>query len=83
MIYFGTKYISPGIRQNKIRESGSMKDNHSHCGKLGGVGCSVYNCVYNDVECKACTADHIKVETKTGDCKAEAACGTYTPRTQF
>ena len=60
-----------------------MKDTHSHCGKLGGVGCSVANCIYNDVECKACTADHIKVENKTGDCKAEAACGTYTPRTQF
>jgi len=60
-----------------------MKDNHSCCDKLGGVGCSVYSCVYNDVECKACTAKHIKVENRSEGSKHEAACGTYTPRTQF
>ncbi|MBR5490198.1 MAG: DUF1540 domain-containing protein [Oscillospiraceae bacterium] len=57
-----------------------MKDNHTNCHKLGGVGCDVSSCIYNDTQCKACTATHIKVEHKA--C-AEAACGTYTPRTQL
>ena len=57
-----------------------MKDNHNHCEKLGGVGCDVSSCIYNDTQCKACTAAHIKVEHRS--C-AEAACGTYTPRTQL
>ena len=60
-----------------------MKDNHAHCEKLGGVGCNVHSCVYNDVECKACTAKHIKVENRSGSVSTEAACGTYTPRSEF
>jgi|GEM_PF-1527695 len=60
-----------------------MKDTHGHCDKLGGVGCDVRSCIYNDVECKACTAKHIKVENRTDGVNAEAACGTYTPRSQF
>lgn len=60
-----------------------MKDTHGHCGKLGGVGCSVSECVYNDVRCKACTAQHISVENKSVNNKPEAACGTYTPRSTY
>ncbi len=60
-----------------------MNDTHGHCGKLGGVGCDVRSCIYNDVECRACTADHIKVENKSVNNKPEAACGTYTPRSEF
>ena len=60
-----------------------MKDTHGNCGKLGGVGCDVRECIYNDTECRACTADHIKVENKSVNNKPEAACGTYTPRSDM
>lgn len=60
-----------------------MNNTHGHCGKLEGVGCDVKSCVYNDVDCRLCTADHIKVETKSVNNKLEAACGTYTPRGGF
>ncbi len=56
---------------------------NNHCGKLDGVGCEVKSCVYNDVDCKLCTAEKIKVENKSVNNKTEAACGTYTPRGGF
>ena len=60
-----------------------MKDTHTHCGKMGSIGCDVKSCVYNDSECKACTAEHIRVENRSVNNKAEAACGTYTPRSGY
>lgn len=57
-----------------------MNNTHGHCGKLDGVGCDVKSCVYNDVDCRTCTAEKIKVENKSVNNKLEAACGTYTPR---
>lgn len=57
-----------------------MNDTHGHCGKLSGVGCDVNSCIYNDLKCRVCTAEKIRVENKSVNDHLEAACGTYTPR---
>ena len=60
-----------------------MSDKNNHCGTLGGVGCSVTNCIYNDATCKKCTADHIKVQDESTTNHTTAACETYCPRTSW
>ena len=60
-----------------------MENGKNSCRCVSGVGCDVYNCKYNDTQCKCCTAEHIKVENKTAVKKAETFCGTFVPKTSI
>ena len=60
-----------------------MEYSKSGCKCVKGVGCDVYNCRYNDNDCKCCTAEHISVENKTAVKKAETFCSTFTPKTSI
>ena len=60
-----------------------MENFKDRCECVSGVGCDVFNCKYNDTECKCCTAEHINVENKAALKKAETFCGTFVPRGSF
>lgn len=60
-----------------------MEHTKKDCSCVKGVGCDVTNCKYNDVTCKTCTADHIRVENKTAVNKGETFCDTFSPRVSY
>ena len=60
-----------------------MEHEKNRCDCVLGVGCDVYNCKYNDNECRCCTAEHIMVENTTAVKKAETFCGTFSPKANF
>ena len=60
-----------------------MEKHKDSCDCFYNVGCDVYNCMYNDSECRRCTAEHINVQNKTAMNKGETFCDTFAPKSSF